>query len=170
MYPTLPYFVSREPKMILPALPGLLLGVVCGFNLIFCSKRPSRLMTTGRLFIWLIIAGPWIVGLRVDSPETSWGPGFEIRPPSPNVNAVGSKASAVTDEVDKRRVSIGQIHDLSEVVLLNHARRPSAIRRPCCSTLRRQVEVISTTVRGRASNSDPACYWWIPPISHRRWK
>ena len=43
--PTLPYLVSREPKMILPALPGLLLGVAHGFDIIFWSKLPSRPMT-----------------------------------------------------------------------------------------------------------------------------
>ena len=72
------------PKALIMVLPGLFLIAYYGFDFIM-NKSSNYLNYFGgkvsfaRILFFLIIALPWIVGVKIDTNNTSRGPGFEIR-------------------------------------------------------------------------------------------
>lgn len=66
------------PKMLLPAVPGLLYCVASGLVLVQGGSAPSRVQIRHVILLALLLA-PWIVGVRVTIPGSAWGPGFEMK-------------------------------------------------------------------------------------------
>ena len=104
LFSVAPYLFSREPKMILPALPGLWVALAAGIDTIF-PESDNRLFTGTRTGIILLMLLPWVIGFQINSGETSWGPGFEIKTPG---QAVGREdgMGPITNRVDDRSVAI----------------------------------------------------------------
>jgi hypothetical protein len=75
----LPWAVNLGvPKMLLPAVPGLLYCVASGLVLLQGGSAPSRVQVRHVILLALLLA-PWIVGVRVTIPGSAWGPGFEMK-------------------------------------------------------------------------------------------
>ena len=100
-----PYFFSREPKMILPALPALWLAVAAGINVIF--QMPRDKFRWAMPILILLSLTPWVIGLRVNSAETAWGPGFEVK--TGDRSAAANTSTILTNRVDERTVGVGKI-------------------------------------------------------------
>lgn len=66
------------PKMLLPAVPGLLYCVASGLVLLQGESSSGRVQVRHVILLALLLA-PWIVGLRVTVPGSAWGPGFEMK-------------------------------------------------------------------------------------------
>lgn len=103
LVPVLPFLLSREPKMILPALPGLWLALAAGLRFALNVNSYRWLV---RSVVLILAAAPWVIGLRVDSAETSWGPGFAIKTPAAVVAADSNSDTLVADKVDRRNVAV----------------------------------------------------------------
>jgi hypothetical protein len=106
--PVIPFLFSREPKMLMPAIPGLLLCVVTGFEVLWFSRFSMSRLLMVRAAIGFMLIGPWLVGISIDSSETSWGPGFEIRAEGkgPNVDADPKRAN---EDAGKQNASFRKI-------------------------------------------------------------
>jgi hypothetical protein len=76
----LPWLITGVPKFIITIFPALVFCFVEGFGcaLDFLGSRRSRAIAYSLIFILLI--GPWLIGIRVIREGTAWGPGFEIKP------------------------------------------------------------------------------------------
>lgn len=107
--PIIPFLYKGIPKMLLPAVPGLVLAVVHGFNTVWFAAVGVRQLVVIRLLLAGAIAAPWLVGIRVYSPDTAWGPGFEITPPSPRVKPEGEEAMIVDYRETGRRLAAGRV-------------------------------------------------------------
>lgn len=105
MLPVVAYLFSREPKMILPALPGLFLAAAAGAGRLWFGNRESKYLRLKRVLIVCALAIPWFAGVRVYSDETVWGPGFEIRDAKSSAGAQDS-AGVVSSRIAERNVSI----------------------------------------------------------------
>ena len=71
---------SGIPKYQLAAVPGLATCAALGFFGLWESTRlGGSLRLILRAAFIALLAGPWFVGLRVDDPDISWGPGFHMR-------------------------------------------------------------------------------------------
>jgi hypothetical protein len=112
--PVFPYFYSREPKMILPALPGMCLALAAGINLLWFSWVRSRYLLIVRTLLTVLILAPWLIGFQVLSTDTSWGPGFQVRSELSNSPTVDDSKRIVADSVSDRRVSIANIKMMFE--------------------------------------------------------
>ncbi len=64
------------PKILLPALPGVVACCVLGFALLW--QRFSQ--PFARLAVVVTLVAPWLIGVRTTSEGVGWGPGFELRP------------------------------------------------------------------------------------------
>jgi hypothetical protein len=106
MVPVLPYLLSREPKMVMPAVPVMVLCVVEGFDMIWFPRRLRQSAAIRRLIIGLLLVGPWLVGIRANSPDTAWGPGFDVKTYGRQTRIDSAKALAV-GTVDQHRISVG---------------------------------------------------------------
>lgn len=104
-----PYLFSREPKMILPAFAAIWLAVAAGINLIWFSNTRFKYLTFARVSTIILMVLPWLVGLQVNSEETSWGPGFDIKTFVP-ASAEGNTPDIVTNQVEDRAVSISDFN------------------------------------------------------------
>ncbi len=101
--PVLPYFFSREPKMVLPALPAMWLVIAAGSIAVWFGKW--RFTMVSRILVIVILLGPWLVGIQVYSSDTSWGPGFVVR--TPESSATSHKLDTqLQDQVAGRSVSV----------------------------------------------------------------
>jgi hypothetical protein len=100
--PVLPYTLTREPKMLLPAWPVMVLCAVAGFEKI---QSLGRARTIARAVLGLMLAAPWVVGVSVDSPDTAWGPGFDVRAVAP-VGAHDSNSALLTGVVSRHQTSL----------------------------------------------------------------
>lgn len=103
--PVLPMMLGGVPKMIIPAVPGIMLCVVKGLEIIFFSTLRFRAAMVLKWATALILLGPWIFGIRVYSSDTSWGPGFEVASPATSSKAKNATA-IVKGRVDERGISI----------------------------------------------------------------
>jgi hypothetical protein len=102
-FPILPLLFT-EPKMILPAIPGLLVCTVAGLNVAW-NATPQRFHVVVRVLVIVSFVGPWVVGIRVFSQDTSWGPGFELKSPAV-AKSSGVDESIVGETVDERSVGV----------------------------------------------------------------
>jgi hypothetical protein len=95
--PMVPIFYRGAPKLLYPALPGLLLCVAEGFRVIWYAPLNNRIVTSLRAVLLVVAVGPWLIGVKVHSQDTQWGPGFEVRRPA------GSDASTSILQDDATR-------------------------------------------------------------------
>jgi len=74
------------PKYLLPAAPAAVACTATGLLVLWDlgSNRRAFSPALRAAFVALMLA-PWIVGIRVDAPDVSWGPGFETRLPGREV-------------------------------------------------------------------------------------
>jgi len=104
----LPFLSNQEPKLLIPGIPSMVVCVVEGFSVIWFSTLPNRFRLVTRVIICLLLIGPWLVGIRVDSPDTSWGPGYEVREYS-HITRRDAERSIASDYVEQRTVSAKRI-------------------------------------------------------------
>jgi hypothetical protein len=78
LLPVTPWFYSGIPKLILPAIPGLVLCEAKGLQVIM-SLDSRTLNNAIRIVMSIVLILPWVVGVHVLSTETAWGPGFQVR-------------------------------------------------------------------------------------------
>lgn len=76
----IPWMFAGVPKLIMTAVPGMVLCVALGSLTVWYGLRQVRLKLVARLIVGLLLLGPWIIGIRVSREGSAWGPGFEIRP------------------------------------------------------------------------------------------
>jgi len=76
----LPWVSRGLPKLILPAVPGLVACVVVGFTRLWTQFRPQRWQGVLRFAVAALLLTPWLVGVRVIYDDSAFGPGFETRP------------------------------------------------------------------------------------------
>lgn len=97
-----PWMVTGVPKYLIVAIPGLVTAFILGFSQTWeLPGKHTRVLA--RLLAVLCLILPWVVGVRIAYEDSSWGPGFEVRPftSSLTVNrepAFGSGAGAPTPE------------------------------------------------------------------------
>jgi hypothetical protein len=96
----IPWMVTGVPKYLLVALPGLVSAFILGFSQAWAVSKGRPL---ARLSIVLCLGIPWMVGIRVARQESSWGPGFELRPFTSHMTSgweptLGPGAAAPTPE------------------------------------------------------------------------
>jgi len=76
----LPWAPRGVPKIMLAGVPGmaacLAVGWLAVWNLGGTRKRRAWAV---RLTLSGLLLGPWMIGIRVDDPNISWGPGFHMR-------------------------------------------------------------------------------------------
>jgi hypothetical protein len=83
-----PVLKSGEVKQLLTFVPAFMLCSLQGFSSIM-SLSQNRLLKVMMVFMIILVLLPWFIGLKVYSPDTLWGPGFELRKPGENYNASG---------------------------------------------------------------------------------
>jgi hypothetical protein len=92
--------------MILPALPGLWLALAAGVRFIFEYSGPGeRRVRLAGVAIAVLAVLPWLIGLQVESAETSWGPGFNIKTPVSH-EAEPAAEELISDQVNQRSVAV----------------------------------------------------------------
>jgi hypothetical protein len=69
-----------SPKEYYVFLPFFILIAVKGFSLVWRRVTPIRHKNIVRVGFALLLAIPWVVGVRLTYGDSSWGPGFELRP------------------------------------------------------------------------------------------
>lgn len=70
------------PKYLLPAAPAAVAGMAVGLLALWDLRAHRKALSLAlRVAVVALFLGPWIVGVRVDDPDISWGPGFETRRP-----------------------------------------------------------------------------------------
>lgn len=89
-----------NPRRIINCIPFLFI-ISCVGAQFFISFFSTR---TGAIFVTTIILLPWIVGIQINSNDTMWGPGFDIKQQVP----VFYNGSMDPDAVDSR-VSIDAV-------------------------------------------------------------
>ena len=67
------------PKFILPGIPGLVACAVLGFSVLWTHFKPERWQTIVRVLIFIVLLGPWLIGVQVEFDDSAFGPGFETR-------------------------------------------------------------------------------------------
>lgn len=77
--PTLPLALSGTVKFLLPAVPGLAWLALAGMRQVMGWTGRRSIAKFGWLVIIVI---PWILGFKIVSPDTLWGPGFEMTIPA----------------------------------------------------------------------------------------
>lgn len=81
MLVVLPWMVRiGVPKMLLPAVPGLVCCAAKGLASIWDVSRHAKSGFLVRMGIISLAVAPWVIGIRMTYPGTAWGPGFELRP------------------------------------------------------------------------------------------
>lgn len=81
--PLLPLFYRGAPKLLLPAVPGLVLCLAKGFHALWYALPGTRANFVLRASVLVLTLAPWFIGVRLHSSDTQWGPGFEVRTASP---------------------------------------------------------------------------------------
>ncbi|HKZ01124.1 MAG TPA: hypothetical protein VJ180_02735, partial [Pyrinomonadaceae bacterium] len=94
-----PMLLSGVPKWIITGLPAIVLCAVVGLRELRSVKLLERTITV--TFSVLLIA-PWVIGVKVYSNGTSWGPGFETA----SYTDVSSTKGLVQEDIGGRKVSI----------------------------------------------------------------
>ncbi len=102
--PFLIWTFSREPKMILPALPSLFLAAAVGVNFVW-FEISQKYKVWFRILAVIVIILPWLIGIHVNSPNTSWGPGFEVRTLDTQENSRNAK-NTFEDKNQEKQISI----------------------------------------------------------------
>lgn len=102
--PFLIYLSSREPKMMLPAFPVFYLTAAVGINFLWFRVQKKYLLRV-KIALVSIILLPWLVGIKVISPNTSWGPGFEIKTLNASTR-IDNGGSLIEDKAQGRTISI----------------------------------------------------------------
>lgn len=74
------WFRAGVPKLLLPAIPGMILCVVLGFQVVWYGIQNARLQTLARVITLAILIVPWFVGFSFISETSSYGPWFELMP------------------------------------------------------------------------------------------
>lgn len=103
--PVAPYLFSREPKMLLPAIPAMCLAIAAGVNLICFAKSHRKYLRLAKVASLIILVLPWLIGIQFNSTDTLWGPGFEVRTLSAD-NLIAETGQGIADRVAGRTVSI----------------------------------------------------------------
>ena len=97
-------------KAYIWCFPAITVCVVSGTHFILDFIQVKYRLKSLRIvsIVSLILVGliPWLIGVRVFSAETSWGPGFELRSPDDFRNAVKGDI-ILTDKLEVNRQSIG---------------------------------------------------------------
>ena len=75
----LPWASRGVPKFILPGIPGLVACAVLGFSVLWTHFKPERWQTIVRVLIFIVLLGPWLIGVQVEFDNSAFGPGFETR-------------------------------------------------------------------------------------------
>jgi hypothetical protein len=75
----LPWASRGVPKFILPGIPGLVACAVLGFSVLWTHFKPERWQTIVRVLIFIVLLGPWLLGIQVEFDDSAFGPGFETR-------------------------------------------------------------------------------------------
>ncbi len=76
----LPWMTRGLPKLMLPGVPGTAACLAVGWWAVWnLGGTRKRRAIAFRLALFGLLLGPWLVGIRVDDPEISWGPGFHMR-------------------------------------------------------------------------------------------
>ncbi len=79
LLPLLPMLYNGAPKLLLAAFPGLALLVAMGIEKLWFALRSGPRLHVARAALALVVLAPWLIGIRIFSPDTQWGPGFEVR-------------------------------------------------------------------------------------------
>ena len=78
----LPVWTSGTPKDFLTAIPALMLCVILGLQTVLHVRTRDRWFTVGiRLGLLILLLAPWVVGVKLHTANSLWGPGFEMRKP-----------------------------------------------------------------------------------------
>jgi hypothetical protein len=75
----LPWASRGVPKFILPGIPGLVACAIVGFSVLWTHFKPERWQTIVRVLIFVLLLGPWLIGVQVEYDDSAFGPGFETR-------------------------------------------------------------------------------------------
>ena len=103
LLPLLPMIYNGAPKLLLAAFPGLVLLVAIGTEKLWFALRSGPRLQFTRGAIALLVLSPWLIGVRIFSPDTQWGPGFEVRTASAESQSTDTKAG------QPRTISVGKV-------------------------------------------------------------
>jgi len=106
--PVMPYLFSREPKMLLPAFPAFFLAIAAGVELIWFWRSNDLVRHWIRIPLAVVMLAPWLIGIQLNSSDTSWGPGFDARTIASDL-VIGESAVTASDRVGDRTVSVGRL-------------------------------------------------------------
>jgi hypothetical protein len=85
--PIIPVLYSGEAKQMITFFPALFLCALLGVYKIAAVRPSSRnLGIIIKVVMICFIIAPWIIGIKIYSPDTLWGPGFEMRKPGESIN------------------------------------------------------------------------------------
>jgi hypothetical protein len=76
----IPWLFTGVPKLMITAVPGMVVCVALGSLELGYEVGQVRLKLVAWPVVALLLLGPWIIGVRVSREGSAWGPGFEIRP------------------------------------------------------------------------------------------
>ncbi|MDN5210984.1 hypothetical protein QQ020_02955 [Fulvivirgaceae bacterium BMA12] len=98
--PKLYFGFSLLPKGLIMAFPGLFFIAYFGVDFFLDSNRYQvklfhRRISVASIVFVTALALPWLIGIKIHSPNTSWGPGFEV-------SYKGNKGSDNNAGLDKR--------------------------------------------------------------------
>lgn len=95
----LPSIKFGLPKMILTFIPSFIAMSIYGLTL---SKQSKFRRKTYQRLYWIIsiaiLTLPWLIGIKIYSQDTLWGPGFEVRAPT-NIKTQEEAASLVNVKI-----------------------------------------------------------------------
>jgi hypothetical protein len=92
--PVLPQLYYGDPKLLLAGFPGLALCAAAGVQALWFARWPQPRLALARAALVALLVGPWLIGLRIHSKDTQWGPGFEVRTATPPADATAASAGA----------------------------------------------------------------------------
>lgn len=76
----LPWVTRGVPKLMLAGVPGMAACLAVGWLALWnVGGTRKRWAKAARLILVGLLLSPWLIGIRVDDPAISWGPGFRMR-------------------------------------------------------------------------------------------
>ncbi|MGH8478344.1 MAG: hypothetical protein ACREXK_01900 [Gammaproteobacteria bacterium] len=106
--PIIPFILTR-PKILLASLPVLFLCAAEGVNVIWSTKRSVRQVLFIRAAVLLLLISPWLIGINVETKDTTWGPGFDVGPYDKS-SAVTSEHGVVSGQVRGHKVTLDRVY------------------------------------------------------------
>lgn len=73
------WFQMGTPKNLLPAVPALLACELVGFRVLWYKLPTKPLLHIFRFATVVALILPWVIGIRVSTSDSAWGPEFELQ-------------------------------------------------------------------------------------------